>query len=41
MKKIPNLKKGKKREKWGTDLNRQFSIEESQMAEKHLNVQHT
>jgi hypothetical protein len=24
--------------KWGTRLNREFSTEESQMAEKHLNV---
>lgn len=26
--------------KWGIKLNRKFSTEESQMADKHLNVQH-
>jgi hypothetical protein len=38
LRKIHNNKKyiKKKRKKWGTELNKEFSINESQMAEKHL-----
>ena len=41
LKKLTSKKKTKQpnRKKWGIQLNREFITEESQMTEKHLNVQ--
>ena len=40
LKKLDTKKPNNQIKKWGTDLNREFSIEESQMVEKHLNGDH-
>lgn len=34
-------KTNNKTDKWDMDLNKEFSKEESQMAEKYLNLQHS
>jgi hypothetical protein len=41
LKKVDSIKSNNRIEKWGAELNKEFSIEEYRMAEKHLkNVQH-